>query len=479
MENLKDKTAKGIAWGAINNGVTQTLNLVFGIFLGRLLNAEDYGIIAVLTIFSTLAGCLQSAGFSQALANIKKPTQGDYNAVAWFNILVGCSMYFILFLCAPIIADFFNQPRIVDVSRIVFLTIPLSAIAIVPNAILWIEMRNKEQAIAGITALFISGCCGIWMAWHGYGYWSLAWQQVIYITVVAIMKYCFTRWIPILPVDFTPIKRMFKFSSKLLITSILTVISQNVLTFIFGKLLPIITVGQFNQANKWNTMGASFITSTIAQVAQPVFTNVNDDKERRLRIFRKMLRFTSFISFPLMFGLVLVAREFITITVGEKWLPCVPLLQILCIGGAFIPIQTLYQNFIISRGRSDTNLYLMTAQIVSLVGISLLFASKGIIAMVIAFSLLNIIFTIFWHFSLSRIQSFSFFLALKDVAPFALIAGTCMIAVHLLTVSIDHPIVLILLRIIIAIAIYYVIMKLLHAKTMEDCINYMIKKEKT
>jgi O-antigen/teichoic acid export membrane protein len=164
MENLKEKTAKGIAWGAVNNGATQVLSLIFGIVLARKLSTEDYGLVALLTIFTALAGCIQAAGFSQALANLKTPTHRDYNAVAWFNILAGCSMYVILFLCAPLIAWFFDQPLLTDVSRLVFLAIPVSAIGIVPNAKLWIELRTRENAVASITSLLFSGGCGVWMA---------------------------------------------------------------------------------------------------------------------------------------------------------------------------------------------------------------------------------------------------------------------------------------------------------------------------
>ena len=197
--------------------------------------------------------------------------------MAWFNVIAGLCLYAILFACAPLIASFFNQPLLTDVSRLAFLCIPISAVGIVPNAKLWIELRQREQAIASITALTLSGCCGVWLAWNGFGYWSLAWQQVIYISVSNIIKYYFTRWKPTLPVDFSPIRSMFRFSSKMLVTNILTVVSQNVLTFIFGKLLPISTVGLFNQANKWNMMGASFVSSTMAQVAQPVLSSINDE----------------------------------------------------------------------------------------------------------------------------------------------------------------------------------------------------------
>ena len=476
MENLKEKTAKGIAWGAVNNGSTQALNLLFGIVLARKLSEGDYGIVALITIFTLIAGCIQAAGFSQALANLKPPTQRDYNAVAWFNIIAGSSLYIILFLCAPLIAWFFDQPLLTDVSRFAFLAIPISAIGCVPNAKLWIELRNREQAIAGITALIISGSCGVWLAWNGYGYWSLAWQQVIYITVATIIKYYFTRWMPKLPVDFSPIKQMFNFSSKLLLTNILTVISQQVQTFIFGKMLHINTVGQFSQANKWNTMGHSFISNTMAQVAQPVLTNSDNEEGRQQRVFRKMLRFTSLVCFPLMFGLALVAHEFIVVTIGTKWEPCVLLLQILCIGGAFIPLQTLYQNLIISRERSDIYLRLVALQIVLQIIITLSLAKLGVVAMVAGFSALNMLYTACWHFALQRILPLSTLDVLKDTIPFTLIAAVVMLATHYLTQSIDMLWPLLFARIIIAALLYFIVVRLLNVAIVKECLQFIRKK---
>ena len=477
MDNLKEKTAKGIAWGAINNGATQVLNLLFGIVLARKLSEVDYGIVALISIFTLLAGCIQAAGFSQALANLKTPTQRDYNAVAWFNIIAGITLYAILFLCAPLIAWFFDQPLLTDVSRLAFLAIPISAIGIVPNAKLWIELRNREQAIASITALITSGCCGVWLAWNGYGYWSLAWQQVIYIIVANIIKYYFTRWKPILPVDFSPIRQMFGFSSKMLLTNMLTVISQQVQTFIFGKMLHINVVGQFSQANKWNTMGHSFISNTMAQVAQPVFTNADNEEGRQQRVFRKMLRFTSLVCFPLMFGLALVAHEFIVITIGTKWEPCVILLQILCIGGAFIPLQTLYQNLIISRKRSDIYLRMVALQIVLQIILTLSMAKLGVVAMVAAFSALNLLFTACWHFALHRILPLSVFDVLKDTIPFTLIAAVVMLATHYATLTITNLWLLLLARIMMAAALYLSAMRLLNVAILKECLQFIQKKQ--
>ena len=478
MENLKEKTAKSIAWGAINNGTTQVLNLIFGIVLARKLSESDYGIVALITIFTTLASCLQSAGFSQALANLKPPTFRDYNSVYWFNVIAGFSIYVILFLCAPLLAYFFELPILTDVSRLAFLAIPLSALGIVPNAKLWIELRNRELAIAAIVSLILSGSVGMWLAFHHYGYWSLVWQQLIFIGANTIIKYCFTRWVPKLPIDFGPIKQMFGFSSKLLLTNILTVASQHVQTFIFGKMLPINTVGQFSQANKWNTMGHSFISNTMAQVAQPVLTNVDNEEGRQQRVFRKMLRFTSLVCFPLMFGLALVAHEFIIVTIGAKWEPSVILLQILCIGGAFIPLQTLYQNLIISRKRSDIYLRLVALQIVLQIILTLSVASLGVAAMVAAFSALNVLFTACWHFALQRIIPLSTLDVLKDTIPFTLTAAAVMLATHYATLPIGNLWLLLLARIVMAAVLYYVIMRLLNVAILKECMQFILKKQR-
>lgn len=476
MENLKEKTAKGIAWGAVNNGTVQVLNLVFGIVLARRLSESDYGILALLTIFTALAGCIQAAGFSQALANMKPPSHRDYSAVFWFNVLAGGTLYALLFLAAPLIAWYFGLPELRDVSRLVFLCIPLSALGIVPNAKLWIELRNRELAIAAIASLAVSGCVGIWMAYQGYGYWSLAWQQLLFIGLSMLLKWLFTRWRPLLPIDLRPIRPMFRFSSKLLVTNMLTVVSQNVLTFIFGKLLPIGIVGQWGQANKWNTMGSAFIANTMQQVAQPVLTQASapeNPSQRQERVFRKMLRFTAFISFPLMLGLALVAREFIVITIGPKWLPCVPLLQVLCVGGAFLPLHTLYQNFIISRGRSDLYLWCIALLIVLQVALTLAFSPLGVMAMVTAFSALNVAFTLCWHFALSRVASLSLLSALRDTMPFFLVALVVMAATGALTLWTDSLALRLALRMPLAALLYFAAMRLLHAKTLEESLAFI------
>ncbi len=473
MDSLKDKTAKGLLWGMLNNGTTQLLNLVIGIFLARLLSPSDYGIVGVLAIFTTLAGNLQSSGFAQAIANMKSPEARDYNAVFWFNVLVSLAIYIILFFCAPLIAAYFRQPALVELSRFVFLTFVISSFGIAHSAYMFKNLMVKETAIISFTALLVSGCAGIVLAFNGKAYWSLAWQQVIYIVIVNIGRYYYTPWRPSLHIDFTPIKRMFGFSVKILLTMIINTFSANILTFIFGRLFPMKTVGNFTQANKWNTMAYSLISGTVAQVAQPVLAQVTDDKERERRVFRKMMRFTAFLSFPAMLGLATVADEFIRLTISDKWASCVPLMQLLCIGGAFMPFYTLYQNLAISRGRSDIYLWCNILLIALQVTTVLVFAQYGITVMVGAYTVLTIIFLAVWQYFAHRLMGLNVIETAKDICPFLFVSAVIMVAVYFLTARIENLILLLLARIVIAAALYFIVMKVSHARILEESLMYL------
>ena len=172
MESLKEKTAKGLFWGGMNNSIQQLLGLVFGIILGRLLSPSDYGLIAMITIFSLIATALQNSGFSTALVNEKEPKDSDYNSVFWFNILMGGSIYLILFFSAPFIADYYHEPRLVSLCRYAFIGLLFSCSGVAQAAYLYKNLRAKQLAKASITATIISSCVAAIMAWQGFSYWS-------------------------------------------------------------------------------------------------------------------------------------------------------------------------------------------------------------------------------------------------------------------------------------------------------------------
>ena len=472
ITDLKSKTAQGFFWGALNNGAMQVLNAVFGIVLARKLDQADYGLIGMLTIFTLIANSLQDSGFVTALTNKRDATREDYTSVFWFNIGVSLFLYAVLFLCAPLIAAFFHQPCLTSLSRFVFLGFIFAAVSIVPNAVLTRALRVKEKAIVSLLALLISGSVAVTMAFKGFSYWSLATQQVLYNVVICVGRYYCARWKPSLHIDFTPVKRMFSFSYKVLITAILTTVNNNVLTVIFGRLFPAQAVGNYYQANKWNTMANQLVSNTLSQVAQPVLTRINDDPERQCRVFGKMLRFTAFLAFPAMFGLALVAPQLILMTIGNKWVDCIPLLQILCISGAFIPFYTVYQNLFLSMGKSDTFMWLSICQIAIMLLTVFACRSLGITAMVIAFACINILWLLVWQYFLSRLIGYRFSNMFRDLMPFLLISLFVMATTYVVTMSINNIYLLMFAQIVVAVLLYVLVMKLSGAKIYAECVGY-------
>lgn len=475
-ETLKEKTARGLMWGALNSGTTQLLNLAFGICLGRLLSPADYGLVGVLSIFSLIAGNLQSSGFSTAVVNMKRPQHRDYNAVFWFNVLTSAVLYILLFLSAPLIADFFHQEELTSLSRVVFLSFFISSFGISMNAYMTKNMMQREMAIVSVAALTVSGATAIAMALAGMTYWSIAAQQVVNSAMLVVGRLFFIKWRPTLSFDFTPIRQTFSFSMKILVTMIVTTVSNNILTVIFGNLLGMRTTGNFFQANKWNTMAHSLISSTVTQVAQPVLVEIRSEQERERRVFRKMMRFTAFFAFPALFGLALVSHEFLLTTIGSKWLDAAPILQILCIGGAFMPFYTLYQNLVISHGRSDINMWLNIAQILLQIAIIVAISHLGVIRMVTAYTALNIVWLATWQTAAHRLTGLRLTDVAHDLLPFLLAAAAVMAVCHFATLWIGVAPLLLLARIVLATALYIALMRLAHAQILDECLQFVRNK---
>ena len=480
---LKERTEKSLFWSMLNNGTLQLLNILFGVVLARLLTPGDYGIVGVLTIFTLIAGNLQSSGFTQALINLKPPKPEDYNSVFWFNVIVSVVLYTILWFCAPLIAAFFHQPVLVDVSRFVFLAFLISSLGIAHAAYMSKNMMNREIAIINLIALLCSGATGIILAFNGYAYWSLAWQQVIYITVLNIGRYYFVKWKPIFKIDFGPVKRMFGFAVNILFTNIINTLSGQILTFIFGRFFPITQVGNFTQANKWNTQANTFVSGTLTQVVQTVLVSVNDDKERQKRVFRKMIRFTAFVAFPVMLGLALVANEFVIVVLGNKWLDCIPLLQVLCMAGAFIPFYTVYQHLAIGCNRGDLYLWCNVGQIVLQIGLILLcyyFFSQSIIVVVTVYSIFMVLWLAAWQVAAKHLINLKWSEAFLDIVPFLLITVVVFTITYFATLFIHNNVLLLITKVILGAALYIIVMKLAKVKIFDECWQFLRKKiEKT
>lgn len=472
-DRLKQRTAKGLLWGGIGNGALQLLNLVFGIFLARLLSPSDYGVIGALTIFSAVAGLLCESGFILAIVNKKEVTDDDYNAVFWFNVIMAFTLYGALFLAAPLIARFYHTPAMTALSRVLFLSFLVGGLASAPAAYFFRNLMVKERSQIQIVAIVISGVTGVICAFNGMGYWGLAIQTVLYSGLNSLMMWIRCPWRPSFSFKMANLREMLPFSLKQLVTSLFTVINNNVFSVLLGRFYGMKLTGYYTQGNKWTTMGYSTLTGMINSVGQPVMREASDNVERLRRVFRKMLRFTAFVSFPAMLGLAIVAPELITITITSKWMASVGVMQILCVWGAFMPIGVLYGNLFNSQGRPDIFMWntiaLGVAQLLTLLA-SYRF---GLNVMLVLFTTVNILWLLVWQTFAHRQVGLRLRDVLGDIAPYVLLATAVMAGTYFLAAPIANVYVSLVVKIVVAAAAYFGILWLAGSGMLREAVGYI------
>lgn len=477
-KSLRQRTARGFLWGVVNNGSMQLLGAFFGVILMNLLQPQDYGKIAMLLIFSQIAATIQESGFTHALCNLNQPRHEDYNAIFWCNIGVSASLYTILFFSAPLIADFYDDPSLLWLSRFLFLGFFISALGCVQRAYLFIHMMNRESAITAIVAMLISGSVGVAMAYGGWTFWGLAAQNVLFVLTSQIMNWYFSPWRPRLVFDLRPARHMFGFGSKLLLTNLFNNLSAHAFGVLLGKFYGSYSAGIYSNARRWSDMGSNTINGMVNGVALPVLTKVRQDQGRYVMVFRKMLRFVSFISFPAMLGLSLVARDFLFIISGEKWLNSASLLSMLCIYGAFVPLQTLYSQISISKGLSNINLYFTIGQCLITWSGLIALRTQCIELMVLFFILINLIYMGLWQWWAKRLIGLSLKDALRDISPFFLLSLSVMVLCHLLTRNLENTLFRLISKIILSAIMYIGMLWILRAKILRESLDYLLKRDR-
>lgn len=476
-ETLKQKTARGLFWGGMSNGIQQLLGVVFGIVLGRLLSPGDYGMIAMVTVFSLIANELQWSGFKTALTNLKSPTHRDYNSVFWFNIIVAAAIYVVLFFSAPLIAAYYHKPELVPLCRYLFVGFVLASIGGAQSAYLFKNLMARQQAVAGVTALVLSNVVGVVMAWQGYSYWSLATQSILYVGTNTVLFWCFSPWRPSFKIDLGPIRGMIGFSVKIMATAIVNIVNNNILNVLLGRYFTAAATGFYYQAYQWNYKAYNLLQGMAQQVAQPVLVEVGDERDRELRVLRKMVRFTAMLSFPLLLGLSLVSHEFIVVTLTAKWEASAELLRVMCLGGAFMPVSLLLYNCIISHGRSGVYLWCTVAFGAAQLCAIMLCYPLGIKAMVMAYAALNVVWVLVWHFFVRRLTGYRLTMLLADVAPFALAAGAVMVLTHFATAMLGTLWVKLVVRILLAAALYCLVMKVARVKIFDEALRFVLRRK--
>ena len=357
-ENLKAKTAKGVGWGFADNilglGITAAANII----LARILSPSDFGIIGMTAIFMTLSTSLVDSGFTGALTRKKDAVKADFDTVFYFNLAVSCLLYAVLFFCSPFIARFFREPILISVIRILGISLIINAFGIVQKIILVRRIDFRTQAWISLVSSFAAAVAAVVMAFYGFGVWSLVVLQVGKLAVNTILLWSVSKWYPGLCFSRKSFRDMFSFGGRLLITSIISAIWSEMYSFIIGKMYSSSVLGQYSRADKVKNMVTSNVSSVMQKVSYPVLASIQDEGERQINVYRKILKTTVLISFTAVFGVWAVAGPFILTFFGDQWLPAVGYLRIMCFSGLFLPLMMCSANVINADGRSDITLVL-------------------------------------------------------------------------------------------------------------------------
>lgn len=429
VDSLKQRAVKGVAWSAVERFSVQGVQFVLSIIIARLVAPSEYGLIAMLGIFLSVAQAFIDSGFSSALIQKKDRTDVDFSTVFYFNIIVSLIVYLILYFSAPYIALFYKEPLLDVVTKWTGLNIIISALCIIQRVKLTVWLNFKTQAKASLIAVVISGVCGIVLAYYGYGIWALVFQSLLNNMLNTLLLFFFTRWMPKLVFSWRSFRQLFAFGSKLLVTGLYGPVYDNLNVLLIGKFYSSVDLGFYSRATTFAQFPSSNITGIISRVSFPLLAEFQDDDNRLALAYRKLIKISSFIVFPLMLFLGAIAAPLIEILLTSKWIPSAFYLRLLCFSLMWYPICAFNINLLLVKGLSHTHLKLdILKKIVGL--IILLFTSIISIEAICIGLIFSSLFS--WYvtaYYAGKIIGLSFYRQLKDILPSLLISVfiSCMI----------------------------------------------------
>lgn len=415
MSSLKEKTVKGVMWSSIDRFSTQGIQFVFSILIARLLLPSDYGAVAMLNIFLAISQTFIDSGFSTALIRKLDRTETDFCTVFYFNIVVGLFFYAILWLASPYIAAFYEIPLLEDITKVLALTFVFSSFSGIQSARLSIAIDFKTKAKISIIVTILTGSVGLWMAYNGYGVWALVIQAVSWSLLRTILLWLFVRWMPKLVFSWKSFREMFSFGSKLLASGLLDTTYNNIYTLVIGKVFSSTTLGLYSRASGLAQYPSSNITGVLQGVTFPVLSSIQNETERLADAYKRFLRISAFIVFPLMVGLAAVADPLIRLVLTDKWEGAIYLLQIVCFSMMWYPIHAINLNLLQVKGRSDFFLKVEIIKKIQGVIVLCITVPMGIVAMCYGSVISSLLCLIYNTYYTQKLIGYGYAAQMKDL----------------------------------------------------------------
>ena len=469
--SLKKKTLRGLFWSVTDLFANNGIQICIQIVLARLLLPEHFGVMGMIVVLIAISNSLVDCGFSQALIRDQNSSQQDYSTVFHFNFFISILLYFLLFICAPMVSTFFNTPQLIEIIRVISITLIISSLAIIQRVKLIKVLNFKTLTKINTIAFFTGGSISVSMAFLGFGVWSLVVNVIVVQTMQTLLLWYFNRWIPSLTFNIQSFKKFFKFGYKLLLSGIIDSIYNNLYFLIIGKFYTASLLGYYTNAVKVRDMASQSIAVTIERVTYPVLSSAQDENERLKSMFSNMIKISSFVNFPLMIGIAVIATPLFLMLFGEKWLPSVPYFQLLCIAGMLYPIHALNLNILQVKGRSDLFLLLEIVKkvmITLLISLSL-FLNLGIMGLIWTAIIDSFISLFINTYFSARLIDYSTKDQLKDLAPMFLISILMGVVVFLVGYILpDLYFIKLICQILIGILVYIIVSRIFRIKQLMD-----------
>lgn len=417
MASLKEKTVKGVFWSSVDRFSSQGIQFIFSILIARLLLPSDYGTVAMLNIFLAISQTFIDSGFGTALIRKIDRTEEDFSTVFYFNIAAALAFYGILWFTAPYIADFYDIPLLKDITRVVALTLVFGSFSGIQSAKLSIAIDFRSRAIISITVTLVTGALGLWMAYSGYGVWALVMQSVVSSLLRTILLWAFVSWMPKLVFSWKSFKELFSFGSKLLASGLLDTAYNNIYTLVIGKVFSSSALGVYSRADSLAQYPSSNITSVLQGVTFPVLSSIQNEPERLTSAYKKFIRLSAFVVFPLMIGLSAVADPLIRLVLTDKWEGAIYLLQIICFSMMWYPVHAINLNLLQVEGRSDYFLKLEIIKKIQGVIVLCITIPLGLVTMCYGRVVSSVLCLVYNTYYTKKLIDYGFASQMKDLLP--------------------------------------------------------------
>lgn len=474
QQSLKDKTIKGTMWSAIDNVAQFGVAFVVSIVLARLLSPDDYGLIGIITIFTSVCTAIIGGGFSSALIRKKSPTDDDYNTAFIINLGLSLVLYAIVFLCSPLIADFFGREELVSLTRVSSLTMIIGALAIVQQVRLTKRIDFKTQTKITLIASVTSGVVGTTMALLGLGVWALVFQGIIVQLLRTVLLWLFNHWTPSLRFSQQSFNELFGFGWKMMVSGILDSLWKELYQLVVGKFYSPATLGQYTRAKQFSTLFSSNLTTVIQRVTFPVLSNIQDEKERMVSAYRKIIKTTMFLTFALMFALGAVSEPLLYCLIGEKWHEAATYLPLICLVGSLYPLHAINLNMLQVQGRSD--LFLGLEIVKKIIGLAPLFvgAFVGIFPMLYTSVFTSIICYFLNSYFPGKLLGYTSWMQIKDVAPSFALSMTMAVVVYVFKYLPLSNWIILPIQIVVGLCIFILLCKITKIEESKELIKMLI-----